>query len=127
MTENDYIDTIIQENQESPFFGDEQPAIPKAGSFSVAVYLVDRAYGGNEEGGWWYDCGELVRIVQTFRRKQRAYEYVRRLNRRLRSRRFGPNAGRREISSVLSEGEYQAQVCEGAVASSFPERRPYYE
>src|SRR5947207_1725457 len=29
-----------------------------AGFFSVAVYRCDRAYGGPEEGGWWYDFGE---------------------------------------------------------------------
>lgn len=27
--------------------------------WSVAVYEVDRAYGGPEEGGWCYDCGIL--------------------------------------------------------------------
>ncbi len=26
---------------------------------SVAVYLVQRLYGGLEEGGWYYDSGEL--------------------------------------------------------------------
>ncbi len=26
----------------------------------IAVYERSRAYGGPEEGGWWYDCGELV-------------------------------------------------------------------
>jgi len=26
----------------------------------VNVYNVTRAYGGPEEGGWWYDEGELV-------------------------------------------------------------------
>ena len=30
------------------------------------VYLIDRAYGGPEEGGWWYDTGERVRIIRTF-------------------------------------------------------------
>ena len=24
------------------------------------AYLTDRLYGGPEEGGWWYDCGEPV-------------------------------------------------------------------
>ena len=28
--------------------------------WSVAVYTSGRAYGGPEEGGWWYDCGELT-------------------------------------------------------------------
>ena len=23
----------------------------------INVYLADRAYGGSEEGGWWYDYG----------------------------------------------------------------------
>ena len=31
-----------------------------AGLVYVNVYLVHRAYGGPEEGGWWYDAGELV-------------------------------------------------------------------
>ena len=26
---------------------------------SVAVYLTQRLYGGPEEGGWWYNAGEL--------------------------------------------------------------------
>lgn len=27
----------------------------------VAVYSVGLMYGGPEEGGWWYDAGELVK------------------------------------------------------------------
>ena len=27
---------------------------------SVAMYEVGRAYGGPEEGGWWYDVGNLI-------------------------------------------------------------------
>ena len=26
---------------------------------SIAVYLIQRVYGGPEEGGWYYDAGEL--------------------------------------------------------------------
>lgn len=33
--------------------------------FSVAEYYVTRAYGGAEEGGWWYDEGQ--REDQTLR------------------------------------------------------------
>jgi len=29
-------------------------------TFSVNVYSVGRAYGGAEEGGWWYDVGEFL-------------------------------------------------------------------
>lgn len=28
--------------------------------YGVAVYEIDRAYGGPEEGEWWYTTGELV-------------------------------------------------------------------
>jgi hypothetical protein len=32
---------------------------PPAGArYTVAVYLCHRAYGGPEEGGWWYNAGE---------------------------------------------------------------------
>jgi hypothetical protein len=96
-------------------------------TFLVSVFLVDRAWGGPEEGGWWYDCGELVRTVKTFPSRERAYAYNRRLNHRLRSRVLGPNEGRRELSSVLSDGEYQSRVHVGTVPAYFPETRPHYE
>lgn len=31
----------------------------------VNVYAVTRHFGGPEEGGWWYDVGELVEDVET--------------------------------------------------------------
>ena len=95
-------------------------------TYLVSVYLVDRAFGGREEGGWWYDTGELARIVKTYRNEEKAYGYARRLNTKLRSRSFGPNEGKREISSVLSDGEYQALVHEGYAPKYFPETRPHY-
>ena len=27
-------------------------------TYTVAVFEVDRAYGGPEEGGWWFDYGQ---------------------------------------------------------------------
>ena len=30
--------------------------------YVVAFYAVDRAYGGPEEGSWWFDTGEFVRL-----------------------------------------------------------------
>lgn len=32
----------------------------------VNVYKVSRAYGGPEEGGWFYDCGEFQFAVHSF-------------------------------------------------------------
>lgn len=96
-------------------------------TYVVAVYDVNRCFGGPEEGGWWYDSGELVRAVRLDRNEERAYAFARRLNAKLRSRTFGPNQGKRELSSVLSDGEYQADVFEGTAPRVFPERRPHYE
>ena len=96
-------------------------------SFLVSVYDTALAYGGPEEGGWWYDRGELVRTVRVFPSQERAYAYSRRLNRRLQSRAFGPNQGKREKSSVLSDGEFEAHVHENHAPASYPDRRPHYE
>jgi hypothetical protein len=95
--------------------------------FVVAVYEVDRCFGGAEEGGWWYDAGSLVRVMRVFRSEDKAYDYSSQLNRKLNSRVFGPNEGRRELSSVLSDGEYQARVFENTAPESFPDRRPHYD
>lgn len=32
-------------------------------AYAVAVYAMERKYGGPEEGDWWYDAGELVAIA----------------------------------------------------------------
>ena len=95
-------------------------------NYIVAVYLTDRCFGGPEEGGWWYEAGQLTRIMRIFRSQERAYGYCRRLNTRLQSRAIGPNIGRRDIGSVLSDGEYQANVWENMAPAGFPERRPHY-
>lgn len=29
----------------------------------AAFYAVGRSYGGPEEGGWWYDAGDLIALV----------------------------------------------------------------
>ena len=96
-------------------------------TYIVAVYDTGLKYGGPEEGGWWYDAGRLVRMVRMFRSEQRAYDYAQKLNARLRSREFGPNKGKHEYTSVLSEGEVAAQVHENSCPEFFPDRTPRYE
>lgn len=103
-------------------------AEPKAKtSYIVAVYDCAQQWGGREEGGWWYDAGSLVRVIRVFRNEERAYDYCRKLNTRLNSRAFGPNQGKREYTSVISDGEFRAMVFEGTAPQGFPERRPRYE
>lgn len=95
--------------------------------YLVAVYLEDLRYGGPEEGGWYYNVGQLVRIVKGFSNRPSAYAYCRRLNDKLKSRDFGPNQDRREMSSVLSAGEYWAHVYSNEAPKYFPDRKPRYE
>ncbi len=94
---------------------------------TVAVFLVDRAYGGPEEGGWWYDTGEpaheYARFTRGFRNDAPAAAYAARLNRVLCD---NLNKGRHPISSVLSKGRYRALVCDGN-PRPYPETRPHYE
>lgn len=91
----------------------------------VNVYLEDQAYGGRQEGGWWYTYGEVVRstkcasgmasvqAVATLQRERALCEEE--------------NANRRsDISSVLSEGRYVATL-ENKPARAYPRDTPYYE
>jgi len=113
---------------------DEQDEKPVSPFWTVAIYLVDRAYGGPEEGGWWYDCGErqdmvfdniqpglLLSVHLSEDDAIARCEFVQdRLN-------TGPNVGRREISSMASTGRYYAEVHRGYPPHHYPERTPHYE
>jgi hypothetical protein len=98
--------------------------------FSVGVYLIDRAYGGPEEGGWWYDCGQLVDpteplLAPTYHTLSvdavaKALQVNIELDKTL-------NKGRRPISSVLSEGQFAALVHVGHPPQNYPTTRPHYE
>ena len=35
---------------------------------------------GPEEGGWWYNTGELRRLLKIFRNEEAAFKYARRCN-----------------------------------------------
>ena len=102
-----------------------EPRGPKL--WSVAVFMVDRAYGGPEEGGWYYDTGspadEFCQFTRLFHTEDAAWAYRTRLDNQLCR---ALNKGRRSISSVLSEGEYRA-VCAAGLPLPFPVRRPRYE
>ena len=96
-------------------------------AYTVAVYLVDLAPGGPEEGGWFYSCGvpsdDHAAFTRGFADEDAAYEYARELN-AAHAREW--NAGRPQMSSVLSQGEYFAEVHEGNPAP-YPKEKPYYE
>lgn len=85
----------------------------------LTVFLCDRAYGGPEEGGWWYDTGEVQEVVRV-RSKQQLKRERRRLEQAY------SNEGRRDIGSVLSEGKFFIEA--GKVpGQDYPQVRPHYE
>ena len=51
--------------------------------YIIALYEIDRAYGGPEEGGWHFDTGELVRLLALAPTEDRAYALAERANRLL--------------------------------------------
>lgn len=97
-------------------------------NYIVSVYMCDRAYGGPEEGGWYYDCGEPVEelciFMRTFTDEDQAYAYRNRLQRAID---VVFNCGRPSISSVLSRGRYRVIVDRNEMPAAYPKYRPCYE
>lgn len=89
----------------------------------VNVYLHDRAYGGPEEGGWWYDTYDpWEEECKVFDTEEEARHYHAVLHGKIEDE----NGNRRsDINSVLSEGRYVAFV-EAFPPRPLPTRRPYY-
>ena len=78
----------------------------------VNVYEVGRCFGGREEGGWYYDCGE-----PTESRRVKHHKQAVRLQRQLQKECPRDRPGR-----------YYCRVeIEPHPGRTFPSRRPYYE
>lgn len=98
----------------------------RADQWSVCVYLVELAFGGPEEGGWWYEVGYPVGKQQfLFADEDDACAAANRLGDLLDGP-VGPNRGRRPMHSVASDGVYRAHVAFGQPVE-FPEVTPHYE
>lgn len=94
--------------------------------YTVTLCMIDRCYGGPEEGGWYYDHPtpltgkDHAAHIRVFTSEEEALAYA---------RTFEPmianlNRGRRPLWSVMSSGVYGVHVFEG-----FPSAppRPHYE
>jgi hypothetical protein len=93
-------------------------------TFTVAFYEIDRAYGGSEEGGWWFNTGRLERIARTFKNEDAAYKFCRRANSLLHT----IQRGSREVGSVIyGGGRFTAEVYDTPPPAFYPETRPHYE
>lgn len=110
-------------------FEDEIEEKNTAGFWSVSVFLIDQAYGGPEEGGWYYTCGQEssqadhMLLHRRFATEDEARTYCAELNDKHRAT---WNEGRRSMYSVLSDGEFTAMVHAGYV-THFPAVRPHFE
>ncbi|WP_085811293.1 hypothetical protein [Sphingomonas sp. TZW2008] len=100
---------------------------------SVAVFFVQRLLGGAEEGGWYYEAGdlstepELVAFGTTFAfgHETRADAVAAEIQAHLdRDWNVGDHA--RPLDSVLSAGRWEARTFEGWPPTSFPAERPRY-
>lgn len=110
--------------------------------YVVAVYYEDRAYGGPEEGGWWYSTGELVDVLTGHLDEGVAYEMARFYNDDEERARSGERArvvelGRRELKPELQangchmtdydwEPKESDYVVRWDVPEYTPEHRPHY-
>jgi hypothetical protein len=93
-------------------------------TYTVAFYEIDRAYGGPEEGGWYFNTGTLIRIARTFKSEDAAFAFARRANHILAI----IQCGKRDLSSVLYVGgRYSAEVYDTLPPPFYPATRPYYE
>lgn len=104
-------------------------ADPPAPFYFAAPYLVELAYGGPEEGGWYYDRGEPVEddpslpLPVMTHTEDDAYAACRAMQETLDAT---ANVGLRPKHSVISTGVYKARVTPG-YPRPFPAERPHYE
>ena len=90
--------------------------------FSVAVYELNRAYGGPEEGGWYYDTGTRVdETVRTFRNTSEGREDAEKYLDSLHALHFPYRAEHRDSPCYTSRVHPETLPDQG-----FPRHRPVY-
>lgn len=90
--------------------------------FHLNEYLTDRAFGGAEEGGWWYDTGVFVKSHGTFPTREAAFAARNGLDAYLVERREGLD----DPSSVRCTG-WPDLIVEQRPGADFPKARPRYQ
>ena len=90
----------------------------------VNVYLHDMAYGGHEEGGWWFPVGEFIK-GEAFPSSDKAKieECVERFQAWCDEENEDRNS---DTSSVNSEGEFVVRR-QSKPGEHYPKTTPYYE
>ena len=105
----------------------------KQNTYYVNIYMANRAFGGCEEGGWYYDVGmpidekiypEIFKLQNTFVTESEAYEYQYDINEQLEQ--LNKDYNNYPPYSVLCDGYFIARV-EEKPGSPYPEVIPHYE
>ena len=90
--------------------------------FRVNEYLTNRACGGPEEGGWWYDTGQFIECHGRFATRAEAEAEVEARKAWLADKRDGQYTP----SSVLCDG-WTVLLIEDCAGADYPAERPNYE
>jgi hypothetical protein len=98
--------------------------MPNRTRYFAGFYRVDMAYGGPEEGGWYYDVGQLERPLKVFPSEEAAYEFANRANRLL----DHLQRHKRPVSSAAYDGDrHYVEVYPDALPAYYPTETPHYE
>ena len=91
--------------------------------FVVAFYRIDRAFGGPEEGSWFYDTGALERLYRVYPHEAAARHAANRANRLL----ARIQQHRLPVSSVAyDQSRFQALAFERVPPEHYPQTLPTY-
>jgi hypothetical protein len=85
-------------------------------SYTVHIFSIGRAYGGPEEGGWYYSFGIPKTKAKRFKKREQARRFCIALNDTLDKKRDAIGYG---------ADEYRAYVCE-TKPREFPATKPFY-
>ena len=92
--------------------------------YILAFYELDRAFGGPEDGGWWFDTGTLIRVHAVEPSEDRAAALMARANRLI----DRLQRGSRSLDFVLySGGRHRMCVFQHTAPPHFPQGVPHYE
>ena len=87
----------------------------------VNAYTVTQGYGGPEEGGWWFDVGEVLASVPVDSQAEAEVVKARLLER------FADQATDRPRSSAAGDGIDLEVYFQEQVGRDYPDVRPHYE
>jgi len=92
--------------------------------YHVNTYECDRASGGPEEGGWWFECGVFVSCEGLFTHHGDAQAKQERVQKRLDT--DENSNGNRDLASVNCIGRFVSKI-DLELGKDYPERKPHYE